>query len=298
MDHHHRHSSLTRNRRRLLITLALTVGYMGVEVVGAWATNSLSLLADAGHMLSDAGALCLSLFAAWMSQRPPSPRHTFGFFRTEILAALANGAILVGLSVLILREAASRVAEPVPVRGGLLMLIAAGGLLVNLAGMVTLRGGMHDNLNVRGAFLHVASDAAGSVQVILAGLAIQLRGWFWVDPLASMVIAVLIVLSAWKILREAVSVLMEGVPGHLDVDEVRSAIQAVDGVTGVHDLHVWSIGSGFVALAAHVAVVPGVDDDVLWRVHETLHHRFGIRHTTIQIERPAQPSPVTPTVRA
>lgn len=296
--HHAHRSPAAPNRRRLLTTLVLTLAYMVAEVIGAWLSNSLSLLADAGHMLADAGALGLSLFAVWMAGRPPSPRHTFGFYRTEILAALANGAVLVALAALILREAIARIATPVAVRGGLLMAVAAGGLAVNLVGMLALRGGRHDNLNVRSAFLHVASDALGSVQVLVAGLAIQLFDWRWVDPAVSMVIAVLIVVSAWKILREAVAVLMEGVPNHIDVDRLRNAVLGVEGVAGVHDLHVWTIGSGFVALSAHVTPAPGAGEDLLWRVHELLHRDFGIRHTTIQIERPARPEPLRPAVRS
>lgn len=277
------------NRRRLAIALALTSAYMVAEVVGAWLTNSLALLADAGHMLADAAALGLSLFASWMAQRPPSPRHTYGFYRTEILAALANGALLVALAVLIVREAATRVSTPEPVHGGWLMLIALGGLCVNGVGMLVLRGGTHENLNIRAAFLHVASDALGSVQVLLAGFAIHVFDWRWADPVASMVIAVLIVASAWGVLKEAVLVLMEGAPGHLDVDRVRESVRAVGGVMDVHDLHLWSIGSGFVAFSAHVRVAPGVDDRVLEQIHEVLHRDYGIRHTTIQIERPQLP---------
>lgn len=295
--HHHRRGEGSANRRRLLITLLMTLAYMVAEVVGAWLTNSLSLLADAGHMLSDAGALGLSLFAIWMAGRPPSPRHTFGFHRTEILAALANGAVLVALAVLILREAIARIAAPVSVRGDLLMGIAAGGLVVNLIGMLVLRGGRHDNLNVRGAFLHVASDALGSVQVLVAGLAVQLLGWSWVDAVASMLIAVLIVVSAWGVLKEAVSVLMEGAPEHLDVERVRQAMLGVEGVSGVHDLHVWTIGSNFVALSAHVNSNAGAGEDLLWQIHDLLHRDFGIRHTTIQIEQPPQPEPIRPSVR-
>jgi cobalt-zinc-cadmium efflux system protein len=275
---------------RLSWTLGLTLTYMIAELVGARLTNSLSLLADAGHMLSDAGALGLSLFALWMARRQPTPSRTFGYYRTEILAALANGALLLTLATLIAREAVERVAAPPVVHGGVLMIVAAGGLLVNAAGMLVLRRGMHDNLNVRGAFLHVASDALGSVQVLLAGAAIHWLGWRWVDPVASLVIALLIVLSALGLLREAVSVLMEGVPGHLDVDKVRDAIIAMPGVTAVHDLHVWSISSRFVALSAHVQVSVLVDQEILWRIHQVLHARFGIGHTTIQIEHPQPPA--------
>jgi cobalt-zinc-cadmium efflux system protein len=290
--HSHQHSHRVASGRtgaRLSWTLGLTLTYMFAELAGARLTNSLSLLADAGHMLSDAGALCLSLFALWMARRQPTPSRTFGYYRTEILAALANGALLVTLAVLIAREAIERVAAPPVVRGSILMIIAAGGLLVNVAGMLVLRSGMHESLNVRGAFMHVASDALGSVQVLLAGAAVQWLGWRWVDPIASLVIAVLIVISAWGLLREAVSVLMEGVPGHLNVDQVRDAIMSVRGVSAVHDLHVWSISSGFVALSAHVQVEAQADQDILWSVHQNLHDRFGIGHTTIQVERPQSP---------
>lgn len=277
---------------RLVWTLGLTLSYMAAELVGARLTNSLSLLADAGHMLSDAGALSLSLFALWMARREPTPSRTFGYYRTEILVALANGALLVALAVLIGREAVERLAEPPLVRGGVLMVVAAGGLLVNLVGLLVLRGGVAESLNVRGAFLHVAGDALGSMQVLLAGAAAQWLGWRWVDPVASLLIAVLIVISAWGLLAEAVSVLMEGVPGHVDVDQVRDAIVGVAEVTAVHDLHIWSIGSGFVALSAHVRVEAQAGQDVLWQIHQVLHDRFDIGHTTIQIEPPLPPVPI------
>jgi len=265
---------------------------MAAELVGARLTNSISLLADAGHMLSDAGALSLSLFALWMARREPTPSRTFGYYRTEILAALANGALLVALAVLIGREAVERLAAPPFVRGGVLMVVAAGGLLVNLVGLLILRRGVDESLNVRGAFLHVAGDALGSVQVLLAGAAAQWLGWRWVDPVASLLIAVLIIISAWGLIAEAVSVLMEGVPGHVDVDQVRDAIMEVATVTAVHDLHIWSIGSGFVALSAHVRVEAQAGQQVLWQVHQILHDRFGIGHTTIQIESPLPPVPI------
>lgn len=295
VGHSHRHSHDGAGEHaaaRLSWTLGLTLVYMIAELVGARLTNSLSLLADAGHMLSDAGALGLSLFALWMARRQPTPSRTFGYYRTEILAALANGALLLTLAVLIAREAVERIAAPPVVRGSVLMLVAAGGLLVNVTGMLILRRGVQESLNVRGAFLHVASDALGSVQVLLAGAAAHWLGWRWVDPAASLVIALLIVLSAWGLLREAVAVLMEGVPGHLDVDQVRDAIHSVPGVSAVHDLHVWSIGSRFVALSAHVQVGLLADQEVLWRIHRVLHSCFGIAHTTIQIEPPQAPAPL------
>ncbi|MCU0291411.1 MAG: cation diffusion facilitator family transporter [Thermoanaerobaculaceae bacterium] len=222
----------------------------------------------------------------------PGSRTPCRCYRTEILAALANGALLLTLAALIAREAVERVAAPPLVRGSILMIVAAGGLLVNVVGMLVLRRGVHESLNVRGAFLHVASDALGSVQVLLAGAAMHWLGWRWVDPVASLVIALLIVLSAWGLLREAVAVLMEGVPGHLDVDQVRDAIMSVPGVTAVHDLHVWSISSRFVALSAHVQVGVQADQEILWRIHRVLHARFGIGHTTIQIELPQAPAPL------
>jgi cobalt-zinc-cadmium efflux system protein len=261
---------------------------MVAEVVGGVVANSLALLADAGHMLSDVGALGLSLFALWMAARPSGPRKTFGYHRIEILAALVNGATLVALAVWIVVEAVGRLDEPPEVRGPLLLAVAIGGLVVNLIALAVLHGGRDESLNIRGAWLHVMADAMGSVQAIAAGALIWAFGWHWVDPVASIIIAVLIVYSSWSLLQEAVAVLMESAPGHVDVDEVRDAILAVDGVDEVHDLHVWTITSGFVALSAHVVTAggdaEGEDGDLLPVLRGELRERFGIEHVTIQVE--------------
>jgi cobalt-zinc-cadmium efflux system protein len=287
------HGGRSADRRRLGLTLILAALYMVAEAVGGLLTGSLALLADAGHMLSDAAALGLSLFAIWISQRPSNPRRTWGYHRTEILAALANGAALVGISIWIFAEAVSRLFHPTPVQGSVMMGIAAGGLMVNLIGLGILSGGLSGgpsggstgNLNLRGAWLHVLTDALGSVQAIAAGALIWAFGWNWADPVASLLISLLVIYSAWSLIRETLGVLMEGTPAHIDLAEVREALSCVPGVCGVHDLHVWTITSGMEALSAHL-----VSDDstpygtVLSRVQDTLHDRFGIDHATVQIE--------------
>jgi cobalt-zinc-cadmium efflux system protein len=274
-----------RHRRRLTLALVLAALYMLAEVAGGLLANSLALLADAGHMLTDVAALGLSLFAIWAAQRPATPRRTYGFHRMEILAALVNGATLVAMAALIFAEAYRRWAHPPDVKGGLMLAVACGGLVVNLASLWILRGGREESLNVRGAWLHVGTDTLGSVQAIAAGVLISAFGWKWADPLASVLIGLLVVLSSWGLLRDAVAVLMEGVPAHLQLDEVAEAMAGVPGVTAVHDLHVWTITSGFVALSAHVVVGPDCSEDVLWRVRTVIHDRFGIDHSTIQVER-------------
>lgn len=292
--HHHGHghghghggSYGAQHRKRLAIVLVLVTLYMVAEVIGGLLTNSLALLADAGHMLSDAVALGLSLFAIWIAQKPATSRHTYGYYRTEILAALVNGATLVAIALYIFVEAFRRLGEPPEVQGPLMMGIATGGLLVNLIGLWVLNAGRHESLNVRGAYLHVLTDALGSVGAMTAGALIWAFGWYWADPVASVAIGLLVLYSSWSLLRETVSVLMEGAPGHIDVDEVRGAIHALPGVQAVHDLHVWTITSGMVALSGHVVV--GEEDfgqATLARVRSLLDDRFGIDHTTIQLEQ-------------
>lgn len=285
--HHHahgRHGAGSKNRRRLCGALVLAAVYMVAEWVGGLVSGSLALLADAGHMLSDVGALALALFAIWVAQRPPSARATYGYHRTEILAALVNGATLVALSFFVLAEAWKRFSDPQPVDAPVMMGIAAGGLVVNIIGLALLHGGKDESLNVRGAFLHVLTDALGSVQVLAAGAAIWAWGWTWADPVASVLISALVLYSAWALLRDAVRVLMEGAPAHVDVDEVRDCLATLPGVVGVHDLHVWSITSGMEALSAHLVIEGEPPRGILARVRKTLHDRFGIHHITVQIE--------------
>jgi cobalt-zinc-cadmium efflux system protein len=278
-----------RHRKRLTLALVLAAVYMVAEVVGGLLANSLALLADAGHMLTDVAALGLSLFAIWAAQRPATPKRTYGYRRMEILAALVNGATLVAIAVLIFAEAYRRWSNPPGVKGGLMLAVACGGLAVNLASLWILRGGREESLNVRGAWLHVVTDTLGSVQAIAAGAVISGFGWYWADPLASVLIGLLVIISSLGLLRESVEVLMEGVPGHVKLDEVAEVMACVPGVKAVHDLHVWTITSGFVALSAHVVVAPECPEDVLWRVRAAIYDRFGIEHSTIQVERTPVP---------
>ena len=281
----HAHGGRGASRKRLAITLGLVSLYLVAEVVGGLLTNSLALLADAGHMLSDAAALALSLFAMWIAERPPTPRRSYGYYRTEILAALLNGATLVAISIFIFAEAWERFRDPPQVQGALMMGIAAGGLAVNLVGLWILNAGRSESLNVRGAWLHVLTDALGSVGAILGGLLIWAFGWAWADPAVSVLIGLLVIFSSWNLLKETVAVLMESAPAGLDVDQVRDAIVGLPGVTGIHDLHVWSITSGMVALSAHVRVADGHPvNAVLTAVRGRLQDGFGIDHTTIQVE--------------
>jgi cobalt-zinc-cadmium efflux system protein len=258
---------------------------MLAEIVGGYLSGSLALLADAGHMFSDAAALALGLFAAWISSRPPTPQHSYGYYRAEILAALANGATLVAIAIVIFIEAVHRLGAPQPVEGPLMLAIAAGGLLINFAGLTILHSGRSENLNVHGAWLHLLTDALGSVAALVAGALIWARGWYWIDPVASILIGLLVIYSSWNLLKQAIAILMESTPAHLDVDVVRSAIVEIPGAREVHDLHIWTITSGMVSLSAHVVLADGYDAaaslDALRRV---LHERFGIDHITIQIE--------------
>jgi cobalt-zinc-cadmium efflux system protein len=286
-DHRHERRGGQRNQGRpLAITLAVVLVYMSLEVVGGLLSGSLALLADAGHMLSDAGALALTLFAMRVARRPAAAQWTYGYYRAEILAALANGAALVAIAVFIFAEAYERLNNLPEVHAPLMLTVASGGLVVNLIGLWILRDHRDANLNVHGAWLHVLSDALGSVQAILAGALIWAFRWNWVDPVASMLIGVLLIYSAWSLIQQSVAVLMESAPGHLNVDALRAALLEVPGVSDIHDLHVWTITSGFVALSAHVTCVdPDNQERVLRAAHDLLATRFGVRHTTIQIDR-------------
>jgi cobalt-zinc-cadmium efflux system protein len=283
--HAHRETAAARSRGRLGLTLGLTAGYMVVEVLGAWLTGSLALLADAGHMLADAGALVLALFATWVAARPPTPAKTYGYYRAEILAALVNSLVLLAVAAAILFEAYHRLRVPPDVLAGPMLVVAALGLGVNLVGAWLLHKGAAVSLNVRGAYLEVLSDALSSMAVLVAATVTLLTGWSLADPLASAAIALLIVPRTWSLLRQAVNVLLEGVPPHLELAAIERAIAEVAGVRRIHDLHVWTLTSGREAMSAHVVV-----DDVreserlLEALHAVLHARFGIDHTTIQLE--------------
>ncbi len=288
MDDHagHRHAAPPgRAGSRLAIALGLVASYLVAEVLAGLWTGSLALLADAGHMLADAGSLALSLFALWLAERPAPLAHTFGYRRAEILAALANGAALAVVAVLIAAEAFDRLSAPPAVRGGPMLAVAAGGLAVNLAGLALLHRDRERNLNLRGAWLHLLSDALGSVGAMAAGAALVLFDWRAADPIASLAIAVLVLRSAWGLVRETVDVLLEAAPAHLDVGELRASLQAESGVVSVHDLHVWTIASGMVSLSCHVHAAADVDDHhLLGRLRHLLRERFEIQHVTIQLE--------------
>jgi cobalt-zinc-cadmium efflux system protein len=271
--------------RALLIALGLTLGLMVAEVVGGLWSNSLALLADAGHMLTDAGALALTLFVAWMCRQPSSPEKTYGYLRWEIIAALLNGATLLLISFWIVWEALSRFRSPEPVAGGLMLGFAVVGLIVNAVAVWILHGVHHASLNVRGAYLHVLGDMLASGGTVVAAVLVHTTGWLAADPIASLVSTVLIVGSAWRLVREAVDVLLEAAPPHIALEVVRARLQGIPGVESVHDLHVWTVTSGVVAMSAHAIVrQPERNQDVLERAHDLLQE-LGIHHVTVQLER-------------
>ena len=281
----HRQTAAARSRGRLTATLVLTCGFLVVEVAGALWSGSLALLADAGHMLADAAGLGLALFAIWIATRPPTPAKTYGYYRAEILAALVNAIVLLGVAGLILVETYRRVLAPPEILGGPMLAVATVGLVVNLACAWILHGAAAASLNVRAAYLEVLGDALSSIGVVMAAAIVVATGWTLADPLASGAIALVIVPRTWRLLRQAVNVLLEGTPAHLDLGEIEDAMRRVPGVRRVHDLHVWTLTSGREAMSAH-AVVDDVRDSerLLETLHAVMHARFGIDHTTIQLE--------------
>ncbi|MGC4113446.1 MAG: cation diffusion facilitator family transporter [Myxococcales bacterium] len=297
-DHHghvHGHGHLGRgrggerqkDRRRLLGTLVLTLAMMVFEAIGGWASGSLALLSDAGHMLTDAAALLLAALALWFAGRPADLKRTYGFFRLEILSALVNGLTLIGIALLIGWEAYQRITSPQPIKAGLMLVVAVVGLAVNLAGLALLS--RSKNMNVRAAFLHVLGDALSSVGVIAAGAVAFFTGWTLLDPILSIAIALIIAFGAVSLLRQAVHVLLEAVPEHIDLVEVFGAMKSVAGVAEVHDLHVWTISHSLHALSAHLVCNATVQDrdELLTAARTVLRERFGIDHATLQIESEA-----------
>ncbi len=281
MYDHHRSGAT----RALRLTLALTIAYTVVEVVGGIVTGSLALLADAAHMLSDNASLAVALFAAWLAGRPAGPNRTFGYRRAEILAALFNGVALVAISIWIFIEAANRFRDPPEVEAGLMLAIAAAGLAVNLVAARILHGHADGNLNVSAALRHVLADLLGSIGVIAAAAIILATGWEYADPAVSVLIGFLILISSWGILRDSTQILLEGSPAGIEVEQVGNAMAAMPGVAQVHDLHVWEITSGFPALAAHVLVGRETDCHAVRRELETmLRERFELEHTTLQLD--------------
>jgi cobalt-zinc-cadmium efflux system protein len=276
------------SRRALALVLALNALTCIVEFVAGWWTNSLALLSDAGHMLGDVGAIALSLAAATLAARPAAPDKTWGWWRSEILAAMANGVSLIVVAALVVVEAARRLAAPPEVPGAVIAGVAGFGLVVNLISVVALSAGRRGDLNLRGAFLHAASDALGSVGALVAGLLVLTRGWTLADPLASVFIAVLVAIAGIGLLRDTLHVLMEGVPSGIRVERLRARLEGASGVQAVHDLHVWSVTSRFPALSAHVVADPALSlaesQELLDRLRALLGSEFGVRHVTLQLE--------------
>ena len=271
--------------RRLRGALAVTAIFLIVEVIGGWLANSLALLADAGHMLTDVAALALSLFVAWFSRQPASPQKTYGYLRWEVLAAFLNGATLLLISAWIVWEAVLRLRSPEPIGSGLMLVVAVAGLIVNIIAARMLHASGESSLNVRAAYLHVLSDLLGSVGTVAAAVIVRWTGWLAADPIASLIMALLILRGAWRVVRDSVDVLLESTPSHISLGSVRTQLEAIPGVESVHDLHVWTVTSGLVAMSAH-AIVRESDrhQHVLEHVHDAMR-LFGIDHVTVQLER-------------
>jgi cobalt-zinc-cadmium efflux system protein len=277
------------HRRRLTVVLGLTLVVLVAEVVGAVLSGSLALLADAGHMATDAAGIALALGAVTLAQRPARGRRTFGWQRIEILAAVANGLLLLGVAGYVLVEAVLRIGEPTEISSELMLVVAGAGLVVNLVSLALLHRGRTDSLNVKGAYLEVLGDTFGSVAVLVAGVVILTTGWAFADTLASLAIGFLVVPRAWHLLREALDVLLEAAPRGVDLDDVRAHVLGVDGVLGVHDLHAWTITSGLPVLSAHVvvsdaALQAGHGGQVLDALCSCLGSHFDVEHCTFQLE--------------
>src|SRR6059036_2576450 len=280
----HRAPLRAESRRRLAVVLGISAVVMVAEAVGGWVAHSLALLADAGHMLADVGALGLALGVAYLARRPATAERTFGLLRLEILAALVNGAALLAISIGVAIEALHRLRDPAPVQGALLAAVAGLGLVANVAGATLLHRGHNHSLNERGAYLHLLSDALGSGGALAAGAIILATGWV-ADPLTSILISLLILASAWRLVKESADVLLEAAPAHIALSEVHDRIATVPGVASVHDLHVWTVTSGIIAMSGHLVVQnPGDNQRVLEAVQDRLGD-MGIGHVTVQMER-------------
>jgi len=282
---HQGHRHRVRSSRALGLVLVLTVAYTVAEIVGGLLTGSLALLADAGHMIGDSAAIGLALGAAWLAARPATPKRSFGYRRAEILAALANGVALVAIAIWVFVEAVMRLDHPPRILAGWMLVVALAGLLVNLAAAGILARVSEENLNVQAALRHVIADLAGSAGVVAAALVVITTGWRQADPIAGMAIAFLILGSSWTILRDSVAILLEETPAGIDAQEVGRRMAAAEGVVEVHDLHIWTITSGFPTLSAHVLVARGDDCHARRReLEELLRREFGLEHTTLQVE--------------
>lgn len=273
------------NKRRLWTALLLAGTYLVAEVIGGLVTGSLALLADAGHMLTDVGGLALALFAIRFAEKPATPQRTYGYYRAEILAALANAVVLVLISLYILYEAYRRFQTPPEIQSGAMLAVAVVGLVVNVIGMALLKRGADTSLNLKGAYFEVVADMLSSLGVIAAALVIRWTGWVYADPLVSAGIGVFILPRTWALIREAVGILLEGTPADLNLADVRQSLGALPGVVDVHDLHVWTLTSGMRALSAHCVIADiGSNEAVLAAAREMAHKQFTIGHVTVQLE--------------
>lgn len=285
-QHHHEHNHFSSDRS-LWLSLLVTLTFAAIEALAGWWADSLALLGDAGHMLSDSAALGLAAGAAWLARRPPSVRHSYGFGRIEVVAALTNGLFMLVIVGGIVSAAVQRLQTPQAVQGEVVIMVAGLGLIINIVVALILSKGA-ETLNTRGALLHVLGDLLGSVAALLSGVVITLTGWTPIDPILSMVICVLILFSSLRLLKDAIHVIMEGVPTHISLPEVGETMSAMEGVKSVHDLHIWTLSSGRIALSAHVLIEDLSHwEAVLKGLNSLLNQRFGIDHTTLQ------PEPVT-----
>jgi cobalt-zinc-cadmium efflux system protein len=289
MAHDHDHgadrSSAAKNKNRLALVLGLTTLYLVAEIVGGFLTGSLALLADAGHMLTDAGGLALALFAIWLAEKPATPERTYGYYRAEILAALTNAVVLVGVSFYVLYEAYQRFKNPPEVASGTMLWVALIGLCVNFVGLLLLRKSSKESLNLKGAYFEVVADLLTSVGVIVAAVVMWATDWYYADPLISAGIGLFIIPRTWLLLKDAVGILLEGTPSSVNIANLRAALEAIPGVTGIHDLHVWALTSGINAMSVHIVLKElSLHQSVLTQVQKRVSTDFRISHVTVQTE--------------
>jgi cobalt-zinc-cadmium efflux system protein len=283
--HLHIHGTSGGTAPRLIWqAIVITLIFMAIELVGGWISNSLALISDAAHMLTDVGAMLLSLFALWFAKRPSTPVMSFGYHRAEILGALVSVLLIWMISGLLIFEAISRLQSPPEVKGPIVFIVATVGLGANLLSMRILHGAQGHNINVRAAYLHLLSDALGSIGAIIAGLVLWLTGWQPIDALITILFAVLMLVSSWSLLKETIAVLMESTPTHVDPTQVSNDLKALPGVVECHDLHIWSVSRGRLALSVHL--ISKKAESLLDQAHQMLEDKYGIAHTTIQIEHP------------
>lgn len=284
MAHSHPHTKSERGKRALWWALLITTLFAIIQLIGGWLARSLALLADAAHMTTDVAALSLSLFALWIAKRPPSPRMTFGFYRAEILGAMISGMGLWVICFFLIYEAVRRLLSPHPVEGELVFIIACITLVFNCINIALLHRSRGENLNIRAAYLHILSDLLGNLGVLIAGGLIWLTQWNWIDPIITFLMTLLILFSSGRMLKEALEILMEATPRGLDVQEIAKALEKIEGVQEVHDLHLWTVSSGRIALSVHL--VGAEEHSLLQKSRDLLMNQFKIEHTTIQVEPP------------